>query len=161
QVTVQNNATGFTQTFATEAEGQFLFRRGDLDRAIQHPQKALELLPNDSISQYNLARALQKAGRAADADAMFQAFHQVNQRARNSELAKATTNLGNDLIKSGDIEQGTLELQEALRLNPEDGVARYNYGVALLLQRKLGEAIEQFRTALRLKPDQPNAHYYL
>jgi len=53
------------------------------------------------------------------------------------------------------------KLQEALRLDPENARASYNYALALLFQNKPDEAITHFQVALRSQPDQPETLYFL
>ena len=46
----------------------------------------------------------------------------------------------------------------AAAIDPGSPVGQYSLGLALARQRKLTEAIEHFKTALRIKPDYADAH---
>jgi Flp pilus assembly protein TadD len=46
-----------------------------------------------------------------------------------------------------------VHLRRTLEINPQNGEAYRNLGVALSLQGKLDEAIEEVREALRIRPD--------
>src|SRR5881296_383150 len=46
----------------------------------------------------------------------------------------------------------------AAAIDPRSPVGQYSLGLALVRQGKLSEAIEHFKTALRIKPDYPDAH---
>jgi tetratricopeptide (TPR) repeat protein len=49
----------------------------------------------------------------------------------------------------------------ALKLAPEDFVARLNYGIALLNLNKFAEAEKQLRQALQKNAAAPTGHYYV
>jgi tetratricopeptide (TPR) repeat protein len=53
------------------------------------------------------------------------------------------------------------KLRQALRLDPENALASYNYGLALLFQNKPDEAITRFQAVLRSLPDHPDTLYFL
>lgn len=49
------------------------------------------------------------------------------------------------------------QLEEALRLKPDDAEAHNNLGLALRFQGKLDEALDHVRQALGIRPDFPVA----
>jgi len=50
-----------------------------------------------------------------------------------------------------------VQYEQALQLKPDHVEAHHNLGMALSQQRKVAEAIAQYREVLRLKPDWPPA----
>jgi tetratricopeptide (TPR) repeat protein len=60
-----------------------------------------------------------------------------------------------------EIERAVFAAEEAVRANPNDPIARVKLAAAYLEQNSPGRAEEQARIALRLKPDEPSAHYVL
>ncbi|MEO8256519.1 MAG: tetratricopeptide repeat protein [Acidobacteriota bacterium] len=56
-------------------------------------------------------------------------------------------------LQAGRISDAVAQLNEALRLQPDDVEARSNLGIAFQLQGRLGDAMSELREAARLKPD--------
>lgn len=69
--------------------------------------------------------------------------------------------LGNNLARQGDVAGAMRALTEAVRINPEDEIARTDLGVALAGQNRVAEAAFQFDQALIVNPAYANAHYNL
>jgi protein O-mannosyl-transferase len=69
--------------------------------------------------------------------------------------------LGTALSHQGRLDEAIRELQEAVRLKPDDSDSRNNLGAALGRQGKLEEAISQFQQAVRLAPNDAGTHYNL
>ncbi len=70
-------------------------------------------------------------------------------------------NLGNALLRKGQLDEAIHQYQEALRLKPDDIGAHSNLGIAFGREGRTEEAIRQFREAVRLDPDDPRVHYNL
>ena len=66
--------------------------------------------------------------------------------------------LGNALLAHDRAAEALPELEEALRLKPDDADAEYNYGNALLRLDRLQEAAERYRAAIRRQPKLAAAH---
>ena len=103
--------------------------------------------PRNARARFNLARALEIAGRTQEA----------NQRLRetirlNPEFAAAHYNLGSNLLRAGMPEEGVRHLWLAVTLEPRYTKARLNLGTALHYLGKDQEAIRQFHAALRVDP---------
>jgi tetratricopeptide (TPR) repeat protein len=83
--------------------------------------------------------------------------------------ADAYHNLGVALAKTGDLTGALAAWSQAGRLDIQAGSLRYhlsslvsyNYGISLVRDSRLKEAMEQWQGALRLQPDFPEAHYAL
>jgi tetratricopeptide (TPR) repeat protein len=109
---------------------------------------------------HSVAHALQKAGRQNEAIAIFRSLCKIvptngrhhlclgialNENGATSEAAKSL----NDTIN---------RLREGLRFHPDGAATHFKLGNALRDQGKVPEAVAEFREALRLKPDDVNAH---
>jgi len=70
----------------------------------------------------------------------------------------AHNNLGNALLKKGQIDEGISQFQEAIRLKPDFANAHYNLGVAFNRKGQNDEAISQYQEAIRLAPDYAVTH---
>jgi tetratricopeptide (TPR) repeat protein len=74
----------------------------------------------------------------------------------------ANANLGEYLMTQPGRRADALDrLRTALRINPDDATANYNYGTCLLESDLSAEAIPYLETALRIRPDYANAHLNL
>ena len=69
--------------------------------------------------------------------------------------------LGTRYLEAGRVQEGTVHLQEAIRLAPRDAEAHNNLGQALRAQGRLADAIEEFREAARLAPKNEQVHLNL
>lgn len=77
------------------------------------------------------------------------------------DFPQALSELGVQYLKTGQADKAVESLQAALKLVPDDMVARLNYGFALLNQKKYAEAEAQLRQVLAKNSALPTAHMYL
>lgn len=73
----------------------------------------------------------------------------------------ARTNIGAAYIRAGQPAAAIPELTEAVRLMPDDAVARTNFAYALMLTKRMDEAQEQAQQALRLDKNSSKARWVL
>ncbi len=167
------------------------FRRsGEIDKAIRHYHKALELDRSSGKIYYNLGIAYAKRGerssqplkggengrstfgqRNADSAAYFPgktgndfqpaASAYLKAIELNPNFAHPHNNLGYILLEQGDIEGAIARFREAISLNPYYGIARSNYANALLEQGQPEAAFAAVGKALELDPRLPGAHNIL
>ena len=100
-----------------------------------------------------IALTRQQIGYWKDSETLFRHALDVTE---NNYLAH--DNLGVALGMKGQIDEATSQLQEAVRLKPDDAEARNNLGNALSSKGQLDEAICQYQEAVRLKLDNAEAH---
>ena len=70
----------------------------------------------------------------------------------------AYNNVGNNLQKSGRIDDAIVCFRKALEINPNFSKAHYNLGTALQKRGQIAEAIAHYRRALDITPDFIDAH---
>jgi Flp pilus assembly protein TadD len=74
---------------------------------------------------------------------------------------EAHNNLGLALAQAGELDRATLELTEAVRINPKFARAHDNLGTVLAQRGQLSEALFHFRRAAELDPENPGIQYNL
>ncbi len=170
--------------------GLALQSRGQLDKAIAHLKRAVEIKPDYAPFHNNLGGALNDCGRFGEAIAHYEKALQLMpdlaeahnnlglalvavgrpneaiahyQRALEikPDYAEAYYNLGNALSARGELDQAIADYQKALEINPDFADACNNLGGALLKCGRVDEAITQYEKALEINPDFAGAHYNL
>ena len=68
-------------------------------------------------------------------------------------LGRALKNQGRSQEAGAILEAAEAANREAVRLRPDDASAHFSLGFALVMQGKLDEAIAEYRTAIRIQPD--------
>ena len=131
-----------------DAVAGLYFEAGDIDAAIRHYERSLELNPASAITQYNLGIALAGRGRRDDALAHFQEAVRLD-----PDYAQAHNNLGAVLYVLGRRSEAVDHYRRAIALGPDNVDARTNLGVALSELGRAQDAVVQFREALALRPD--------
>jgi protein O-mannosyl-transferase len=133
--------------------GYAKLQSGDVDHAIVHFKKALEIHPAFAEAHTNLGNALLQRGQVDDAIACFRSA-----LAAAPEFALARYNLGTTLLGRGDVEGAIAEFEITARQRPDDALVHTNLGNARLQKRQLPEAIVSHRRALQLQPHNPDRH---
>ena len=170
--------------------GEALIQNGQVDEALAHFQKALEIYPNFLEAHSSLGVALLQKGQLDEAIAQFQKALEINpdyadahynlgnallqegqldeavahfQKADeiNPSHAEAHNNLGSALLQKGQLDEAIAQFQKALEVNSNDADVRSNLGNALLEKGELDEAVVQFRKAAEIRPNNADAHYNL
>jgi tetratricopeptide (TPR) repeat protein len=136
--------------------GVVLFQKGQVDDAVAHYRKALEINPNYVAAHYNLGNALFQNGQLDEALVQYQKAVEIG-----PNDAEAHINLGNALFQKEQLDEAVAQFQKALEINPNDAEAHYNLGNALFQNGQLDEAVAQFRKALEIDPNSFATHYNL
>lgn len=94
-------------------------------------------------------------------------LQRANNGDRRSLAALEALEEGNDLWRSGNIEQSSISYQRAINLDPSFYSAQFNLGLTLLQTNEHDRAVLAFTEALRLRPESAAAwqslgfaHYY-
>ena len=133
--------------------GSALVAQGNLDAAIPHCERAIQLNPAYVEAHNNLGLALAHYGKWNEAIAHYERAIQLN-----PDSAAAHHNLGLSLTQQGRLAEAVPHYERALQLNPDYAEAHNNLGLALARQEKLAEAIPHYERALQLSPDAAEAH---
>ncbi len=128
--------------------GIALYKKGQIEEAVNQYREALRLEPDDAEPHYDLGAALAVKGQTGDAIQQFQEAIQLE-----PDYAEAHSNLGTALAREGQIDEAIGQYREALRLQPDNAEFHYDLGAALGIKGQIDEAIRQFQETLRLKPD--------
>jgi tetratricopeptide (TPR) repeat protein len=101
--------------------GALLLREGQVDEAIVHFRKAVEIDANQAEPQANLGNALLRKGQIDEAIAEYEKALAIL-----PGYADAHNNLGIVLFQKGEVDQAIAHYQRALEINPQDVQARAN-----------------------------------
>jgi Flp pilus assembly protein TadD len=112
----------------------------------------LSITPDDVHLHDDVAQLYLNDGRIPAAVAHFR------ESVRLMPSAARQVNLGKALSALGEIGEATKAFEVALRIDPDDVVARSNLGVVLTLQGRVDEALAQYRRALDVDPTYAEAH---
>ena len=77
---------------------------------------------------------------------------------RNPNCPMAYNNLGNFLLRKGEVSEALENFEAALRLQPDYVDARYSLGAALFEMHRVDEAVRCFEETLKLQPNHAKAH---
>jgi Ca-activated chloride channel family protein len=114
--------------------GNNYYRQQQYDQAETEYRKVLETSSGDKTAKFNLADALIKQNKAADANKLLAV---LNVRGNENDLrSKAVYNQGVILTQQKKLEESIEAYKETLRLNPGDQEARENLQKALLELKK-------------------------
>ncbi len=136
--------------------GIALAGRSQIDEAMAHYRKALELKPDYAEAHSNLGNALTGRGQIDEAMAHYRRALEVK-----PDYAEAHNNLGNALVGCGRFDEAITQYQKVLEVKRDSAEVHNNLGNALAGCRRFDEAITQFQKALEVKPDYVAAHYDL
>ena len=139
--------------------GVILVRKGQLDEAIAHFQKALQDHPDDPETRNNLAVALAKAhgnyantlvqmGRDDEAMVEFRAALEIF-----SYFADARHSLAVILLNKGQVDEAIAQFQTIREQYPDDPMASFDLGNAYFQKGQMDEAAAFYQKALKIKPD--------
>jgi tetratricopeptide (TPR) repeat protein len=110
------------------AKGRTAYEAGKYEDALAAFEEAKKERPDDPAVEYNRAVALAQLGRVAEAKSAFQRVAESNK----PELQqKAWYNMGNVHAGLGERKEALQSYRRALKLDPNDSLARHNYEVVL------------------------------
>jgi protein O-mannosyl-transferase len=155
QAATVGDTTAFPSAFAHHALGLLLAKRGDIDGAVEHFGRSVELRPESAKYRNQFGAALESKGRLAEATLQYQNAVKIQPQ------AAFYSNLGGALAKQGRFDEALWNFNQALALSPDDGQIHFNLANALVRQDHLSEAVEHFQKAVKLQPDFAEAYHSL
>jgi Ca-activated chloride channel homolog len=114
------------------------FKNGDYELAAQLYRQAIDQNPDDARLYFNLGNALAEAGYHEEAMSAFEQYRGMTEPAEQQALADY--NQGKILSDLEEYDEPISHFRDALRMNPNDEDARFNYELA---QRKKQQQQEQ------------------
>jgi tetratricopeptide (TPR) repeat protein len=133
--------------FAHFILGNTLLDKGNVDKAINQFELALQINPAFVKARINLGNALLQEGKVDEAVAHYQ------EALKNQpDLAVGHFNLGNALLQKGSVDEAINQFHRALEINPGYAEVRNNLGRTLCQKGRVDEGIIQFEQALQINP---------
>lgn len=133
---------------------------GDLDKAIQEYQQALEANPNSSLLHLSLASIFIKKDQPSLAIEQLQQSIGIDPEAIEPHVILALVYAAQNKADLASQEY-TLALKNSARLEPKNIEIYKSLGAVYLQQRKLKEAEGIFKLIAGMDPADPQAHFYL
>jgi len=160
----ENEETLWTDTLAKNPNcwmghnnlGMVLLQKGQVDEAMVHCQKALEINPNYAEAHNNLGGVLFQKGRVNEAIVQYQKALEIN-----VDYADAHSNLGAALAQKGQVDEAIAQYQKALEINPNFSKAHNNLGNAFFQKGQVDDAIAHYQKALEINPNYTESYYNL
>jgi len=121
---------------------------GNLDEAIIHLTKAIELKPDLSWAYNNLGQILVSQGKLEEAIANYRQAIEIE-----AGLPWFHEHLGNLLRQQGKWNEAVNSYRRAIKINPESAEVYDSLGVALQEQGNLSEAFTSHLQATKIKPE--------
>ncbi len=135
-------------------DGDAALAKGDTARAVEKLKLATELVPGEPRAWNLLGIAYHRSGQPQLAA---QAYRQALARDRSNLVSSAHFNLGCLLLEQGDAIAAADEFRSHTMLT-NTAAAQAKLGTALLRMRQYDTAERALQTALRLQPNDPEAH---
>ncbi len=144
--------------------GLALYLQGSYDDAVKALIKATDLSPSDPRAYYFLSKAYDQSPNQADE--VIQRFHRFAELRPND--AQAVLDYAMSLWKgkrsdtdAAYLDQVELLLRKSITLDPSSSEAHLQLGNLYSQRKKYSEAVPEYREALKLSPDVPDAHFRL
>jgi len=116
----------------------------ETDKAVEHLEKAIEIVPYYADAYNNLAIIRAKRGRYDDAQNLL-----IKSLTYDRNSSQAHNNLGYVLLKTNRIEEAIVEFKKALDLEDNDLTALHSLGIAHKYKGELDKAARCFKSVLR------------
>jgi Flp pilus assembly protein TadD len=139
--------------FAHVGLGMLAYDHGDMDSAIRHFRRAVELRPNYDEGLNNMGNALVREGKLDDAVESYR-----RALALNPGFPEAHNGLGSALAQQGNIPGAIEQYRQALALRPAYAEAENNWGVAVARRGDFASAIEHYQRAVGIDSTYADAY---
>jgi len=138
---------------AHDALGVIAERRGDLEEAISHFRRSIEIEPRQHEGYSKLGNALRRSG---DLDGAIVEVRRSIEIEPRSIAAHNTLGLAHH--DRGEFDAAAVSFERAIEIHPENAAAYTNLGITRAAQGRLDSAAAHHREALRIAPDLAAAH---
>ena len=115
-------------------KGNRQYERGEIEKSIENYTRALAIDPTSFEAAYDLGSALFRAERYDKAEQTLMKVAADSLRT-NTDRADAAFNLGNNYFAQKKYQEALDCYRKAMRLNPDDKDAKYNYAYTKLLMQ--------------------------
>ena len=156
---IEKQETRSVEAYESYARGMMNLRqatRESMDRAIVAFEDATEHDPEYAIAWAALGNAYALKGAFLSVPEMLHKAIDIERRALaiDPELADAHMTLGMALVNLGQVDEGIVEIREAIRLEPDNGQAHQSLARAYWVGRgDFAAAIPEFERAIALNPE--------
>jgi protein O-mannosyl-transferase len=144
QTTIERNPKAW---MAHNNLGTVLLQKGQLDEAIVHFRKALEIAPDHADARANLGSGLLQKGDVDEAIAQYNKALEIK-----PDYAEVHYDLGNALLLKGQLDEAVAHYKKTLESEPANSDVYNNLGLVLLQQGQVEEAIADYQKALEINP---------
>jgi tetratricopeptide (TPR) repeat protein len=128
--------------------GELLGKLGNLDAAIEHNLKAIQMNPSYTKVHYNLAESYQKKGQIDEA-----IEHYYKMLHSHPDSVMAYHNLGMLLCQQDKVDEAVKLYHDGLPFALDSALMHHNYGCLLARQGHKQEAIEELHIAEEIDPE--------
>jgi tetratricopeptide (TPR) repeat protein len=128
--------------------GALLFREGQVNEAIVHFRKAVEIDAEQAEPQANLGNALLQKGEVDEAIAQY-----FNALRIKPNYAEVHYNLGNALLRNNRTDEAIDQYEKAIALRPNYAEIHNNLGIVLFQKGEVDKAIAHYQKALEIDPE--------
>jgi protein O-mannosyl-transferase len=136
-----------SSSFAQVGLAMLAYDRGDMDGAVQHYRRAVEIRPLYDEGFNNLGNALAREGKIDEAIEQYRRALAIN-----PNLAEAHNGLGSALVQQGNVAEAIEQYRQALAIKPDYAEAHNNWGAAMARTGDISSAIEHYQRALAFDP---------
>ncbi len=154
----KNSAEAHAKTAAT------LIQMGRVNESVEHLKSAVELEPGNIEYNKSLAYSYEFSSQYEDA---IYAYRNIIELALpgsddyEEAIKKITFLTANKLAKSGNVDKALHVFHELAIKYPDDYLIRYSLGLSYLILKDMGQALVEFKEAIRLNPKYVNAYLNL
>lgn len=139
--------------------GTVYYKEKNYERAEYHFREAVKFYPDYKEAIYNLATVNYFQGRLDAAIYSYRKYLELEKDSNFKLYASAHMNLAMALLKTEQTREAESIIKKFVISFPDNAMARNHYGIVLIGQGRLAEALAQFEKALSLDPG--NRHYAL
>jgi tetratricopeptide (TPR) repeat protein len=140
-------------SFAHVGLAMLAYDLGDMDGAVRHYTRAVEIRPGYDEGFNNLGNALAREGKLDDAVEQYR--HAIT---LNRAFPEAHNDLGSALAQQGKIPEAIEQYREALAVRPDYAEAHNNWGAALARVGDLSSAVDHYQRAIAIDPSYADAY---